>query len=337
MIKVMARPRSQRVSDVKAKLVARLEDGFHRPGQPFLSNRAVAERYGVSYQTAHRILAELVAEGRLLRREAQGTFVAGRARPLRRVALVFNARSVRPGSFGEFLRRRLIEGLRERSVPTTEADPGGIGAEGLPGDAYPVLWEEPELAAALAKARRYALMLHDRPEPGLGASYLDSVTTDDYSGGVCAGELLRQRTLQSRGFVVLAGPPRDRRARERLAGFRAACPGARAVTANSWFCEAGAAAAPAVLALRPSGVFASNDRLAEGFLAACAQRGAVPPPTVGFDNAPVAEELNLTTIAIPWEEMIEAAVEIVAMRLEGSYRAARHLTLSQRPVVRLSA
>jgi hypothetical protein len=332
----MARPRSHRVKEVKAKLVARLGDGFHRPGQPFLSNRAVAERYGVSYQTAHRILAELVAEGRLLRREGKGTFVAGRVRPLRRVALVFNPRANRPGSFGEFLRRRLLEALRGRGLPATEAYVPGGGVEGLPGDVYPVLWEEPALAAALAKAQRYALMLHDRPEPGLGASYLDSVTTDDYSGGVCAGELLRQRTLREEGFVVLAGPAGDRRARDRLAGFRAACPGARAVAAESWFREAGAAVAPAVWALRPSGVFASNDRLAEGFLAACVERGMTPPPTVGFDNAPIAEALNLTTIAIPWEELVEAAVEIAAMRLEGSHRAARHLTLSQRPVVRLS-
>jgi DNA-binding LacI/PurR family transcriptional regulator len=60
----------------------------------------------------------------------------------------------------------------------------------------------------------------------------------------------------------------------------------------------------------------------------------VCPRLVGFDDAPVAEELNLTTIAIPWDEVIGGAVEIIKRRLNGDTSAARQLIVTPRPVVR---
>ncbi|MFA7235649.1 MAG: GntR family transcriptional regulator, partial [Phycisphaeraceae bacterium] len=91
----MPRPRSEHVAVVKQKLAARLNDGLHRPGSRFMSNRAIAEQFGVSYQTAHRLACELEAEGLLERRPFAGTFVAGRRRGYRGVHLIFNARAGR--------------------------------------------------------------------------------------------------------------------------------------------------------------------------------------------------------------------------------------------------
>jgi DNA-binding GntR family transcriptional regulator len=68
----MPRFRSDKVAVVKAKLIARLNDGFHRPGDRFLSNREVANCRGLSYQTAYRVIAELESEGYLKRRAASG-------------------------------------------------------------------------------------------------------------------------------------------------------------------------------------------------------------------------------------------------------------------------
>jgi len=58
---------------------------------------------------------------------------------------------------------------------------------------------------------------------------------------------------------------------------------------------------------------------------------------VGFDNAPVAERLRLTTIGIPWATMVTQAVSVIAERLQGSTGSARLICLAHEPVMRLTA
>ena len=55
----MPRPVSDRIRGIEAALRERLRSGLYRPGEPFFSNRALAGHYGISYQTAHRILRRL--------------------------------------------------------------------------------------------------------------------------------------------------------------------------------------------------------------------------------------------------------------------------------------
>ena len=69
----MARPRSEQTLLVKEKMIARLKGGFHPPGHRFFSNRGLAAQFGVSYQTADRLIRELVDEGWLERRPSAGT------------------------------------------------------------------------------------------------------------------------------------------------------------------------------------------------------------------------------------------------------------------------
>ena len=62
----MARPRSEKVQQLKRHLLSRIEEGYLRPGDRFLSNRALSTQFGISYQTAHRLIAELeqrIADG----------------------------------------------------------------------------------------------------------------------------------------------------------------------------------------------------------------------------------------------------------------------------------
>jgi DNA-binding LacI/PurR family transcriptional regulator len=181
------------------------------------------------------------------------------------------------------------------------------------------------------------LLLNDRPPFGLGGSYVDAVTTDDFSGGACAAELLKERTGRSGGFVVLGGPEDDARSAQRIAGFRAHAAASRVICAESWFVESGAEKAAAALAAKPAGIFACNDRLAEAVIEHCARRELPLPPLVGFDNAPVAERLRLTTIGIPWATMIAEALQLITARLEGSTQAARLVTLTHEPILRLTA
>ena len=333
----MVRPRSPHVAEVKAALAARLHGGFAAPGGRFLSTRAVAQRFAVSYQTAHRLLAELESEGLLRRKAASGSFVPGRRETWRGVQLVFHPRARRKGSFGAHLMELLETGLRTRGIAVVRSWPKGERTPRLRPDYYPVVWECRAAVQAAAEARKLALCLNDLPPAGLGGGYIDAVTTDDFSGGACAAELLKERTGRRRGFVVLGGPADDVRSQRRIAGFCAHAPDTTVVTAASWFLEDGAAPAARILAESPAGVFACNDRLAEAVIAAARGSGRALPPLVGFDNAPVAERLRLTTIGIPWATMVAQALDVIAIRLAGEAHGARVITLAHEPVLRLSA
>lgn len=332
----MARPRSTRVTEIKAKLIARIRDGFHRPGEPFLSNRALADRYGVSYQTAHVLMEELVGEGWLKRTPSSGTFIAGSEEKLVGAQLIFSPRARTPGSFGANLLQRMAHVLRDSGLPFVQS-----WAEGdvrMRARHLPVLWECSHLLDHFAKARRFCLLLHDAPPPGLAASYVDAVRTDDFSGGVCAAQVLIQKLGHAQGLAVLTGPKNDRRSIQRVEGFLTAAPSARLIPSGGWFLEHGRAAASALLKDNFRGVFCCNDRLAQGVLTEYEARGlASVPPIVGFDNAPIAEALHLSTIAIPWEQFAAEAVELVRNRLGGDTSPARQIILSLRPHIRLTA
>lgn len=64
-----------RYKQIKAELRAAIARGEYRPGSPFVTQREVCERYGVSTTTAVKALNDLVAEGLLIRRQGRGTFV----------------------------------------------------------------------------------------------------------------------------------------------------------------------------------------------------------------------------------------------------------------------
>ena len=333
----MPRPRSSHVSEVKAALVARLRGGFAQPGGRFLSTRAVAQRFTVSYQTAHRLLGELESEGLLHRRAASGSYVPGQAVTLRGAQLIFHARAKRRGSFGAHLLELLGSALQAQGIPFVRSWAADGSVPRVRVDHYPVAWECRAAVEAGAGTRRFALCLNDRPPVGLGGGYVDAVTTDDFSGGACAAELLKERTGRTAGFAVLGGPADDLRSVQRIAGFRAHAAAARLVCAGSWFVEGGLARAGAILAGNPAGIFACNDRLAEAVITYCRQHRRLLPPLVGFDNAPIAERLRLTTIGIPWSSMVTEAVRIVGARLAGGTDAARLVSLSHEPVLRLTA
>lgn len=69
---------------VKRALRADIAAKRFRAGEPFISQREVCERFGVSTITAVRALNDLVAEGFLVRQQGKGTFVAENVAPVRR-------------------------------------------------------------------------------------------------------------------------------------------------------------------------------------------------------------------------------------------------------------
>jgi hypothetical protein len=325
------------VEAVREKLRTRLRAGVHRPGDRFLSARELAQAFGVSYQTAHRVLETLCAEGLLERRAASGTYIPGGLVDLQGVQLLFNPRARREQSFGGRLLADLTARLeRDRvswKLAWTDKNPK------ISRTRLPVLWEAPVAARQCGETKIAALLLNDRPRPGLEAALLDSVSIDDFSGGASAAQLLAAQTnttnkKSSNQFVVLTGPADDARSNERRDGFLSVVPGAAVVVSPSWFFEDGFQIADAVVKQGRDGIFCCNDRLAQAVLHWCDEHHTVALPLVGFDDAPVAETLDLTTIALPWEEMIAGAADVIKRRLAGAGGAARQLIFTPRPVIR---
>jgi hypothetical protein len=313
-------------------ILDRLRDGLHRPGDRFMSNRAVATRFGVSYQTAHRLVNELVKEGRLVRRSSAGTYLPGRAVRRTSVQLLFHERAGRKDSFGARLLHELTTRLDRERIRWKLTSDARAQTE-LSDRHFPLIWECPALIDRCAADRRPALLLNDRPPSGLASVYIDSVSTDDFSGGACAAQLLRDRASRRMQLAILSGPTGDARSCARVDGFTSVLP-AKVIAATGWYLEDGLRVCARAVEAGRDGVFCCNDRLAESVVRHCDRHRIVRPPLVGFDDAPVAERLNLTTIAIPWAEMCGGAVSVIKRRLSGDPATASQQIFAPRPVIR---
>ncbi|MCC6238943.1 MAG: substrate-binding domain-containing protein [Phycisphaerales bacterium] len=348
----MARPRSSKVHQVKARLLARIADGLHRPGDRFMSNRAIARQFVVSYQTADRLVRELCAEGKLVRRSRSGTYVPGKRRTRIGAQLIFHPRAKRMGSFGARLLAELIVRLDQQHVAWTITWAEDRRPVRLLRDYFPVIWESSQDLSVCVKQKHPALLLNQPSPAGLAAVHLESISVDDFGGGVSAAQLLAQlceidpallaapRAHRGRNsndpahrFAVLSGPADDPRSQERVRGFLSILP-ATVVPAQSWFFEGAIAEAPQVVKAGADGIFCCNDRLAQAVRDWCHHHKISPPPLVGFDDAPIAEQISLTTIAIPWREMTAAAADVIQQWLDDAPITASRRIFAPRPVVR---
>jgi len=324
----MARPVSAKVRAIRKELRERLVSAPPGPGRNFFSNRSLAAHYGISYQTAHRILASLAEEGLLQRRRGAPSLVAGEVERLTKVALVMGSRAYEEGTFGSRLRGLLESALEGEGIAFDR-----VGPEAVEACAYPVFWNV-EPPRAFLEMHRFCLLLNARPALGLSAGWVDTISVDNYAGGMMAGELLRDR-FGLRRTAVLGGPKGDPRSRARIAGFRAVFPKAACLEAGSWGYRLPKGIAAELSGFKPEGVFCVNDRLAirlKGIYGA----GGLPFRLVGFDNAPAAAEEGLSTVGIPWQGLVRAALAVIRGRLRGRRETARDQILRLEPVLRLS-
>lgn len=343
----MSRTRSPHVADAKRQLVARITDVHHPPGQRFFSNRAVARRFGISYQTADMLLRELEDEGVLVRRAASGTYIPGDRTEPPGVLLIFHPRARHKNSFGSFLLDQLTARLEQERIDwrmSWKTPAAGAGAEAraakrpLGASRYPIIWERPEAVDLAIRAKRTALLLNARPPAGVGATLIDSVSVDDFSGGAYAAQHLiapqPKRARRARAaFAVLAGPKHDQRSAARVAGFLSVAP-ATVIHSTTWFYEDALDVADQALAAGRDGIFCCNDRLAQAIVRRAADRARPRPRLVGFDDAPIARWLKLTTIAIPWEELVDAVVGAISRRTASPASTAIAQLVSTRIVTR---
>jgi DNA-binding transcriptional regulator YhcF (GntR family) len=328
----MPRGRSKKVAVVKEKLITRLRSGYYRAGERFFSNRGLAQYFEISYQTAHRIMQELEAEGWIERREYSGSYVSGVVERPASVALYFNSRAAYPQTFGERIMKLVIAELGRAGI-AWQVLWDGAGA-GNTAAALPIIWECPETLERVIASRGFAVLINERPPPGLAKSHIDSVSVDDHSGGVSAADLIRPRVNADDEVAVLQGPRNDRRNGERVEGFLSVLPEASVLSAESWGFDAGYALAASLARARPRAVFCTNDRLASAVVSYYRDQELPLPGIIGFDNAPVSEQMDLTTIAIPWEQMAQRIVEVAQRRLAGDTQTSIQYVLSTVPIVR---
>lgn len=154
-----------------------------------------------------------------------------------------------------------------------------------------------------------------------------------------------------RHLVFIQGPPGNRDASERERGYRAAlaslAPSYPAITLEGDFSEeSGYRAGRQVLAIRPrpDAVFAANDMMAIGCMAALREAGIRVPEEIavgGFDDVPMARYVTpaLTTIQVHIAELGGQAMALLGEQIDhpGSVPAGTRRHVGAELVVRASS
>ena len=156
----------------------------------------------------------------------------------------------------------------------------------------------------------------------------DVLEIDNRAG---AAAMVRHLTaLGHRRIAFIAGPSHNHDAQERLAAYRETlaavgrAPAPELVLAGDFTQESGFETGRRLLALspRPTAVFAANDAMAIGCLAALREAGVRVPQEIalaGFDDIPIARYLSppLTTVRVGISELGATALERLLLALAG--------------------
>jgi len=158
---------------------------------------------------------------------------------------------------------------------------------------------------------------------------INSVITDNLQAAERAVAHLYD--LGHRKIGHIAGPSRNTFPNERLVGFRKALFERRLAVREEWIfpgdytMETGRAAAEQILELddRPTAIFAGNDEMAIGLIAALKRHGIECPRDIsvmGFDDISVSQNYSppLTTMRQPREQIGRIATETLVNILEGN-------------------
>lgn len=204
----------------------------------------------------------------------------------------------------------------------------------------PPLSDNPHLIKALRDAGTPFVLL----APGRSGKKLPHVRVDDERGAAEVAELFVR--LGHRRIGMIEGPADQSAAAARRKGFERALQAQGLVLDERWVVQgdfsfaSGVAAGEMLLRRRsvPTAVFAANDDMALGLMAAAQRKGVSIPAQLsvaGFDDAPGASLVwpGLTTVRQPLARMGAAAVDMLLDKLE---EASTACVLPHETVVRAS-
>jgi LacI family transcriptional regulator len=163
---------------------------------------------------------------------------------------------------------------------------------------------------------------------GPHAGAFDTVAPDNHGGGVLAATHLR--SLGHSAVGVVSGPSTLASVAARLAGFASILP-PTAVADADFTRDGGRDATLSLLECQPTltAIFALNDLMAVGTLAALRQLGRSDIAVVGFDDLPIAQDVTpaLTTVRLDLREMGAVAMALVLDDLAPARTIAARATL----------
>ena len=197
------------------------------------------------------------------------------------------------------------------------------------------------LPATLRRRNVPAVLLHRYVE----GSDLDAAVADDRAGGAAAAQVLLD--AGHRRIGALLGPDDTSTGRDRAAGFRARLAESGVELPDAWVRSGafdpahGAASLAAVLggSTVPTALFCANDVIAIGALNAAHAAGVRVPgdlALVGFDDLESAAWpiVSLTTIRVPFADMLRTAVTLLLERIGGFDGGGRRVIHPVTPVLR---
>lgn len=317
----MPKKRTARVEQVKTLLIEKIKEGYRRPGNWFLSNRELAGRYNISYQTAHGLIRELCEEGYLHRTEASGTYFASEKHPPTGVALVLHGTSkTEERRFGAILRTLLEIRLRREKIDYVVEFADTF--KEYPPERFCVIWGRHYDLHDIPDVVHYSVLIDQKPAPGLNSVFTDSISVDLFSAGVSAGQLLKKNGTFSRPAVMMGTPNTWP---ELLEGFQTIWTPVAVEYTEDWEAEN---FEHSLRRLQEKGafdcLFCGNNTSAE-----VARRllGA-DFPVVAYGDETRAVEAGVTALTIPWNEIADAVITIYRKRRNGDSAAAKQRLLS---------
>ncbi|MDX6551849.1 MAG: hypothetical protein QOH74_337 [Gaiellales bacterium] len=320
------------------------------------SIRDVADRAGVSYQTVSRVLNDHPKIRASTAERVQAAIGELGYRPNRAARALVTARSrtigvmltARPlhGPFSAFL--AIEAAARERGYAVSATPNASDDADDIARAVDSLLSHRVEGIVAIAPQDRARDAIHriGARVPVLtlqgGPDEVDGFAIDQRGGARIATRHLIE--LGHRRIAHLPGPEGWAEADDRRRGYRAeiAAAGLEPLLAprGDWSPDAGYEIGRRLLAeLKPTAVFAANDEMAIGLLAAAAEAGVAVPSrlsVVGFDDIPPAKYLSppLTTVEQDFAELGRRTIAALIDEIEHGASLQQHPPLASRLIVR---
>ncbi|WP_309386277.1 GntR family transcriptional regulator [Cerasicoccus frondis] len=323
----MARTRSNRIKQIKSELIERLNYGFCRPGSRFISNRELATRLGVSYQTAHRLISELTDEGLLHRVQSSGTYVAT-SPPPQGVAFVFHP-NTKKNNFGGILLSKIQDRFSQEDIPSEIAQ--GVVFDHYVNNRYNILWGQNYDVRRIDSNLNYSLMIDGEPEAGVNAAFTDSIEVNHFEVGRLCAKLMMER-YGARRVLVLAGPHGNAHYAAQLAGFQTLYPRCVVIHQTDWAYWSAVDSIKDLSLHDFDGAFAVYDTAANALKTKFAAR----IPIVAYGDTDLLNQAEIDGVGIPWQGIVQKSLELYRARNEGNIGVGQRVVITPKPIIQLA-